>query len=456
MQNEERLKTLRETPVKKALIKLAVPSILTSLVGTIYNIVDTFFISQLHNTAMIAATTVALPITMIIQSVGDGIGAGSSSYVGRCLGSKDYSKTSKAVKTAMTMTIFTSLALIFLSLMNLNGILNFFSSEQEVIDYAYQYMFILVLGSFFAVLKQILSFLLRSEGDVQFPMVAILIGIFANMILDPIFMFEWGLNLQVKGAALATVFSQIISAVLMMVRICTKSQFVRWKFLDFGFDFESFKEILNLGIVVFIRSGLPSISYGMLAKSAGLFSTATVAAVGLAKKSMSFAMFVFLGLAQGYQPFASYNYGAKNKKRLLSALKISICFTMGYGFVMSFVFYFFGNSLMQIYTQELEVIAVGQSMMKGYACCMPILGVYEILAQNFQSLGKSKKSFLVSISRQGLFYIPFAYILPRLIGEIGIYITQPLTDWCTIILVLILSVDVFNEIKNMPDENAVA
>ena len=141
---------------------------------------------------MIAATTVALPITMIIQSVGDGIGAGSSSYVGRCLGSKDYSKTSKAVKTAMTMTIFTSLALIFLSLMNLNGILNFFSSEQEVIDYAYQYMFILVLGSFFAVLKQILSFLLRSEGDVQFPMVAILIGIFANMILDPIFMFEWG------------------------------------------------------------------------------------------------------------------------------------------------------------------------------------------------------------------------------------------------------------------------
>lgn len=449
MHKEERLTILRDLPVKKALIKLSVPSILTSLVGTIYNIVDTFFISQLHNTAMIAATTVALPITMLIQSIGDGIGAGSASYVGRCLGAKDYDKTSKAVRTALTLSIFTSLFLILLCSVNLSSILKFFSSEEDVIAYAYQYMLILIFGTFFAVLKQILSFLLRSEGDVKFPMFAILTGIFVNMILDPVFMFDWGLGMQVKGAALATVFAQAISALLMMFRLCIKSQFVRWKMFDFGFDLECFKEIMNIGIVVFIRSGLPSISYGLLAKSAGLFGTEMVAAVGLAKKSMSFAMFVFLGLAQGYQPFASYNYGAKNKKRLLEALKFSLLSTMFYGVLISFVFIRYGNQLMLVYTRDMEVVNIGQMMLRGYAMSMPILGLYEILAQNFQSLGKSRKSFVSSVSRQGLFYIPFAWFLPRAFGEIGIYMVQPLTDWCTIVLVLILSVGIFREIKQL-------
>lgn len=452
MQKEERLAILRDFPVKKALVRLSVPSVLTTLVGTIYNIVDTYFISQLNNTAMIAATTVALPITMIIQSVGDGIGVGSSSYVGRCLGSKDFSKTSKAVKTAMTLSVFASLLLSLVCSLNLMSILRFFTSEEEVIVYAHQYMLILILGTFFGVLKQILSFLLRSEGDVKFPMTAILIGIFANMILDPVFMFDWGLNLKVQGAALATVAAQAISTVLMMIRICTKSQAVRWKFLDFGLDMGCVKEIMNIGIVVFFRSGLPSISYGLLAKSAGLFGTAAVAAVGLAKKSMSFAMFVFLGIAQGYQSFASYNYGAKKKKRLLEALRLSVFFNLGYGLFAAFMFVFFGRQLMQIVTRDLSVVLIGQKMMIGYAVSMPVLGIYEILAQNFQALGKSRKSFISSVSRQLLFYVPFAWFLPRRLGEIGLYMVQPLTDWCTIILVLILSAGLFKEIKNLPDQ----
>ena len=451
MSQNNQLAILRDAPVSKALIHLAVPSITTTLVMTLHNLIDTICISYLKDNLMIAATTVALPIMVLIQAFGDGMGAGAGSYIGRLLGAKEEEKVERTVSTAMSMAAILSIIAIVISLTVLRQLVGLFTDDPGVLEYAYQYMQILTLGAVFAIFKQVCTYLLRSSGDVQFPMKTVLIEIVFNAILNPILMFDFGFGLKIRGAALATVLAQALSASLLFVRLVTHKTVIRWRIGDFKMDWISIKEIWNVGIAVLIRNGLPSLSYGLFAKSAGLFGTDYVAAAGIARKGQHIANFVVIGMGQGYQPFASFNYGAKNKHRLLEALKKSILFTTIYSCVMSLIFFVFPHVMLRIITPDVLLIETGQHLLRAYAVGIPVIGIYQILAGNFQAMGKGNLSFLTSILRQGIIYCPLIVLLPRMFGIPGFQMVQPLCDWISMIIVVVLSRQVIREINNMPE-----
>lgn len=448
MEKNRKLYILKEMPVHKALIYLAIPSILTSLVNTLHNIIDTMYISQLQDNAMIAATTVALPIVVISQAIGDGIGVGSGSYLGRLLGARNERNIAQTVESAITLTFIVSLIVYLLSLTVLRPAVFLFTDDLAIVGYAYDYLKILMTLSFFTISKQVLANMLRASGDVNFPMCSIVGSIFINILLNPIFMFDFGFGLKIQGAAIATMIAEAIAASLMFYRITRHHCLIRWN-LHFSLTMDSLREIFNIGIPVFIRNGLSSMSYGFFAKSVGLFGTDFVAASGIARKGEYFARFVIMGMAQGYQPFAAYNYGARNKQRLISSMKTAMGFGIIYGLCMGSFFFFFPHVFMSILTPDANLIELGKYMLVGYSFAIPVVAIYQICASNFQAMGKGKLSFFSSILRQGIVYCPLVTILPRVLGMNGMYIVQPIADWLSAIIVLILSKNIFEEIKNM-------
>ncbi len=449
MSKRNQVYILKEAPVTKALIHLSIPSITTSLVMTLHNLIDTIFISQLQDNAMIAATTVALPIMVLIQAIGDGIGAGSGSYVGRLLGAQDEHKIEDTVSTAMLLTLILSIFTLILSLTGIKQIVLLFTDDLNVANYAFLYMRVLMIGATFSIVKQVCSYLLRNSGDVSFPMKTVLLEIVVNTILNPILMFDFGFGLSIQGAALATIIAQGLSALLLLNRLLTHNTSIKWRFGNFRFNLDSFKEICNVGFPVFLRNGLPSLSYGLYAKSAGLFSTDFVAAAGIARRGQHLANFVIIGMSHGYQPFASYNYGAKNKKRLLEAMYKSFLFTTVYGIIMAIIFFTVPNLIISIITQDPSLILIGKDIVKAYAISMPILGIYQVLAGSFQACGKGKLSFWTSILRQGIIYCPMVIILPRLFGEVGFTLVQPICDWISMIIVCFFAKELIKEINQM-------
>ena len=384
MDKEQRISILRDAPVSKALFYLSMPAILTSLVNTLHNLIDTMYISQLHDNAMIAATTVALPVAVLAQAVGDGIGVGSASYLGRLLGAKDETNVEKLINTTLTLTFLASIIALGLSLTVLRPVVSLFTDDLMVAKHSYDYLLVLMSFAFFTISKQVLSHMLRASGDVNYPMVIIVLSIALNVVLNPFLMFDFGLGLKVQGAAVATIIAEAFASIMLFYRVLYKNELVKWKFAHFMICKDSIKEIVNVGIPVFIRNSLSSLSYGFFAKSAGMFGTDFLAASGIARKGEYFARFVIMGVAQGYQPFAAYNYGAKNKRRLIDGIKISLGFTLAYGLLMSSFFMFFPHVFMRLLTSDETLIELGKYVLIGYAFSIPMVAVYQIFAYNFQ------------------------------------------------------------------------
>ena len=423
-------------PVKQALIRLAVPSILASMVTTIYNIADTFFIGQLHNTAMIAATTVAMPIMMLTHAFGESIGVSAGSYISRQLGAGQRDQVSRIVQTTMTLVVLISIVLPILFITFLGPLLGMFGAEGDVTMYAAQYVTILLVFAFSQIIKLTIVHLLRAEGDVNFPMAAIFAGVVANLILDPIFMFDWGLNLGIAGAAWAT--AQGLSLVMLLGRLLFKAEAVRWNPRVWMLDKAAVQEILSLGVAVFARQALPSVTYSCLAMQASVYGTDFLAGIGIAKKCLNLVMFAIIGFAQGFQPFAAYNYGAGNRPRLKQALKSALTWVTVYGCFAAVFYITLAPQIVQIFSREAAVIEMGRMMLYGYAVSMPVVGAYNIAAVLLQALGEKRSAFFLSIARQGLFYIPIIWILPSLLGKLGIFMAQPCADYLTILTVIFL------------------
>ncbi len=449
MSSNKSISILRDAPVGKALWYLSLPAVLTTLVSTIHNLIDGIYVSSLNDNAMIAATTVALPVIVVSEAIGEGIGVGTASYLGRLLGAKDESKVERLIATSITLMFLVSIILLVATIVFLRPVISFFTTDPMVIKHSYDYLLILMCSSIFTISKQVVSNMLRAAGDVNYPMKIIISSIVVNIVLNPIFMFDFGFGLKIRGAAIATVLAEVFASFAMFYRLIFRDDVIKWKFGHFVLCINSIKEIINVGIPVFIRNGLSSISYGLFAKSSGMFGTDFLAASGLSRKGEYFSRFVIMGVAQGYQSFAAYNYGAKNKQRLMDGLKMALKFTIGYSFLMGGFFLFFPHVFMRILTSDANLIALGKNMLIGYAISVPFVAIYQILAYNFQALGKGKLSFITSVLRQGIVYCPLVTILPRLFGMTGMIIVQPICDLCSALVVLFLSRSIIKEIQAM-------
>lgn len=425
---------LSEEKVNKALVSLAIPSIIAMLTTAIYNFVDTLFVSMLRNTAMIAAVTVSFPMVMIMSAIGQGIGIGAGSLISRQLGRKDYPSVGRSVFTGMLMAIVFSALGMALLIGNLEVILPWFGATPDALDFSVRYAMWMIVGMSGIILNMTMNNILRSEGDVKFPMFAIMLGAGLNIILDPIFMFDWGLNLGLEGAAIATIVSQYISTTVLVIRLTNKDSAIRWKITRWLFDTKIAYEIFALGIALFFRQALVSFSMMFINSAAAKYGTNLVAAIGLAMRSMMIINYVLIGYAQGFQPFAGYNYGAKNFTRLKESIDLSVRWSTIFLVIMTAVLVMFARPIMSIFTTDTEVIYYGSRMFYAICLALPFMGFYQIHMVLFQSLGKAKEAFILSVARQGIFFLPMIWILPVFFAYNGILAAQPAADILTVIL----------------------
>lgn len=438
---------LESENVQKALLLLAVPSIIAMVTNAIYNFVDALFVGMLDNTAMLAAVTVTFPMVMIMGAIGQGLGIGAGSLIARQLGSKKEHLVSKTVYTVMFSAIVFSIIGSVLLIGNLDAILPWFGATPEALPFTIAYARWMIIGMIFTILNMTMSNLLRAEGDVRFPMIAIMSGAILNIFLDPIFMFEWGLNLGLEGAAIATIVSHILTTIMLFVRMFNKNSVLHFKALEWGFDTTMAKEIFSIGLVVFFRQALVSVALLLINFVASGYGTDIVASIGLVQRTNGLIIFVLIGYSQGLLPFAGYNYGAKNYDRLKKAIRYSTIFSTIMTLIASFIMIVFSKELLLLFTNDEMVIYYGSKMFFAIALGLPFVGYYFVVTILFQAFGKVKESFILSISRQGFFQMPLVLLLPIFFDYNGLFAALPLADVMTFFLTVYMARKLKQQLK---------
>ncbi len=437
--DENRKYLLGEENVQKALLLLAIPSIIGMVTNGVYNFVDALFVGMLDNTAMLAAVTVTFPMVMIMGAIGQGLGVGAGALISRQLGSKRFDQVPKSVFTVMFSAIVLSIVGSYLLIANLEELLPYFGATADALEYSVVYAKWMIIGMISTILNMTMSTMLRAEGDVKFPMFAIMTGALLNIVLDPIFMFEWGLNLQLDGAAIATVLAHFVTTFLLFYRLFDKNSALRFNPFKWNFDIKIAFEIFAMGIVVFFRQALVSLSFLFINFVAARYGTDIVASIGLVQRTNGLVIYVLIGYSQGLLPFVGYNYGAHNYDRIKKAIRYSTIWASIFTILSATIMFFFAQELVMLFTMDETVIYYGKKMFYAIAIGLPFVGYYQVVTILFQAVGKVKESFILSISRQGFFLLPLIYFLPKLWDYNGLFAATPIADFLALFLAILLT-----------------
>lgn len=443
---------MEKESIQEVLLKLAVPAIIAMLINAVYNIVDTIFVGMLDNTSAIAAVSIVYPLFMFIGAIGTMFGAGGASYLSRLLGEKKKTEADKTLTSTIIVGCIFSLFFTVISIIFLDEFLLMYGATETTMPYAKDYGYIIVLGSIFTIGTAIMSNTIRAEGNSRYSMIATCIGGVINIILDPIFMFKF--DMGIKGAAIATVISQIISFIFLLRYYYSKKSYIRLSFKFLKPTFNMFFEILKIGIPIFATQVLASFALGFMNLGAKPYGDVAVAAMGIVFRVMSIGFYIVFGIGQGFQPVAGYNYGARNFTRLKEATRISIKWSTIAAVIISILFIIFAEGFMIIFTRDKEVIKIGVKSFRAASILFPLFGFVNTYAVLFQALGKAGGSFILSISRQGIFYIPLMYILPKFMGLHGVIFCQTAADGLAFIETLIMAIWLNKVLKNEMEEEA--
>ncbi|HGG0417152.1 TPA: MATE family efflux transporter [Clostridium sporogenes] len=437
---------MEKESISKVLLKLSVPAIIAMLINAIYNIVDTMFVGMLNNTSAIAAVSIVYPLFMFIGAIGVMFGAGGASYLSRLLGEKKKKEADKTLTSTIIIGCIFSLIFTVISIIFLDEFLLMYGATETTMPYAREYGYTIVLGAIFTIGTGIMSNTIRAEGNSKYSMIATCIGGVINIILDPIFMFKFGMG--IKGAAVATVISQLVSFIFLLRYYYSKKSYIKLGIKFFKPTFNMFFEILKIGIPIFVTQVLASFALGFMNLGAKPYGDAAVAAMGIVFRVMSIGFYIVFGIGQGFQPVAGYNYGAKNFTRLKEAVKLSIKWSIISGIVISILFIVFAEGCMLIFTRDREVINIGIKAFRAASLLFPLFGYVNTYAVLYQALGKALGAFILSISRQGIFYIPLIFILPKFIGLEGVIFCQTAADGLAFIETFIMAIWLNKSLKN--------
>lgn len=442
---EQRASMMGEEAIPKVLWKLALPAIMGMLINAIYNIVDTYFIGLLNNTSAIGAVSVVLPIFLLIGASGQMFGVGAASYISRLLGRKDIARAERTAATAFFSSLLWSLLITILGLIFLKPILVTFGATETILIYARDYAAVLLGGSCFTIMNMTLNNLIRAEGNARYSMYAIMFGAFLNIILDPLFIFYLGWG--VRGAAYATVLAQGLSFLFLICYYLKGASQVRISIFSFSFSRDIYSQIFRVGVPTLIRQSLTSLSLGFINAAASLYGDAALASIGISFRIISIVIFVLLGYFQGFQPLASYNYGAGNMERLLESIRISLLRTSIFMILSTVVLASLAQPFLSAFSQDPEVIRIGVKTIRAVVLFFPFLGFQFLYMVLFQALGRGREALILALARQGLFLLPAILLLPRFFGLDGVIFSQPTADFLTLLVTLYLSLRLHRELE---------
>lgn len=423
-------------PIPRAYFKMALPVVLSMLVSLVYNMVDTWFIAQTQNTALVAGVSLCAPMFTLMVAMGDIFGLGGSSLISRLLGQGEEKRVRHVSAFCSYGAIIWGVLVGALMLIFRQPILRLLGASSDTMDSATDYFCYLALGAPAIIFTLVPSNILRTEGMAVASMVGSITGTVVNIILDPIFIF--GLNMGAGGAALATVLSNVVSAVLLIVLLVTKSQRLSVRPGDCSVQGKELREILVIGVPASITNLMQSFAMTLTNRFLLPYGTENVAALGIALKVNMIVMLIMVGFAFGAQPLLGYNYGANNRERLRGILTFDVLVQLVFSVVMTVVFLIFAPQIIRIFMSDSGVIQAGSRILRCMVISMPLMGIILVCTTLFQAAGKAMPAFLLSISRQGVALLLCMVVLSAVFGFYGVILAQAAADVVSVILALVL------------------
>lgn len=444
--NDKATLELGTKPVGKLLMQYSLPAIIAMTASSLYNMVDSIFIGQGVGPMAISGLALTFPFMNLAVAFGAGVGVGASSCISVKLGQKDYKTAQQVLGNTVTLNLIIGIAFSIVSLLFLDPILYFFGASEQTLPYARDYMVIILLGNVFSHMYFGMNGVLRAAGKPRQAMYATIFTVVLNTILDPIFIYP--MNLGIQGAAYATILSQVLALVWQMRIFSNKNELLHLRRGIYRLKKSIVENILAIGlspfsmnvcaciVVIFINKGLLQYS-GDLA----------VGAYGIANKVCFIFVMVNMGLNQGMQPIAGYNYGAMKFDRLMQVLKLAViagtCITTC-GFLVA---EFIPGPCARLFTTDPELICLSVNGMRIMMAAFVLVGSQMVITNFFQSIGKAKISMFLSLSRQMIFLLPMLLLLPLFLGVDGIWWAMPISDTIAEIVAVVMMMTYMRKFK---------
>ncbi len=430
MNDNELMKTM---PVPQAVAKMAIPSIISSLVTVVYNMADTFFVGQTGDPLQVAAVSLTNPIFILFMAFANMFGMGGSAAASIAMGENN-KKRMKQVSAFINIRFRSASALSLPPCWSCSSqpILGIFGANAETYDLAKGYVFHISYGAPFIIWSAAASFVVRSEGSSREAMIGSMIGTVANIVLDPIMIS--GLHMGAAGAAIATTIGNVMASAYYLWYFVKKSPNFSILPKDFSLENRLAATVCSCGLPTAIFSMLMSLSTIILNQILVAYGNAPVAAIGIVFKANMFITFLQMGLANGVQPLLGYNFGSGDTKRFHAVESYTKKCCLIVGILATALFFFFRRPIIQMFINDEEVIQCGVRMLVAYMLSGPVIGILFVNMNCMQSAGKALPATILSILRQGVLLIPILYLLNGLFGLNGVIFGQALTDYIAVVL----------------------
>ena len=456
---KKQFEKMTKTRIPRLIIGLGIPTTLSMMVTSLYNLADTYFVSLIGNDAVTAAVSNLLALMSIIQAIGFTYGMGSGSIISRLLGKRDRDGANRVASSSFFIALLSGLLITSIGFIFLTPLMRLFgSSSAETLSYSKQYARWILTAAPFMCMSFVMNNVLRAEGKAVLSMIGLIVGALVNVALDPILIFSAGLG--VTGAALATCISQFVSFSVLLVMFLSGKTIVRLKVRAISRKFAVYGDVIATGFPSFCRQILASLCTVFLNRAAFTYGgDAAQAALGVVQKVFMLAFSLSLGIGQGYQPVLGYNYSAKRFDRVKAAYLFTLGFSTAIMCVFASVCAICSPLLMRMFSLSEKATQIGSLTLRLQCIAMPLLPLNFMASVTFQAVGSRAIAFVLSVSRQGLFYIPAVLILPRWKGLIGVQSSQMVSDIFAFLFAIPFTILFFRSLdklkKNDENEKAV-
>ncbi|WP_026451207.1 MATE family efflux transporter [Aequorivita capsosiphonis] len=414
-------------PIGSLLIKQAVPASIGILVMSLNILVDTIFVGNWIGSIAIAAINVVLPISFFISALGMAIGIGGSSIISRALGSNTKPRALKTFGNQITLTLLLTTAMVVFGLVFINELIPAFGGKGDIFDPAKIYYRIVLYGVPLLALCMMGNSVIRAEGKPKFAMIAMIIPSVGNLVLDYVFINL--MDMGMAGAAWATTLSYGLCFLYVLYFFLSGKSELKISIPHLGLNLSVLKEMSALGGVTLARQAVVSVTYLLMNNILfDIGGEASIASYGIIARMLMFALFPVLGVTQGFLPIAGYNYGAHKFERVRESINKAILYAGALAFIIFVLIMIFPAAIVSVFTDDPEILSKTPQYMRWVFAAIPVIAIQLIGSAYFQAIGKAVPALLLTLTRQGFFFIPLIFILPHYFGELGVWISFPAAD----------------------------
>lgn len=425
---------LAEMKPSKAIVRLAIPATLALLAKAVYNIVDTAYIGMLGSDTALAAVGVTLPLLLIMVSLENIFAAGAAVLAGRQLGAGDKKGANTTVSTVVGLSVLIGVFLCVGGILCMEPMLRAFGASDAVLPQAKEYALWMFIAALANLPAQSLNCAARAESSVKISSIAVISGAALNVILDPVFMFDWGLGMGVEGASLATTVSQFVTFLILawfygsgrsMIKISPKFLKLSGKLVG---------TVTMIGIPTAVIQICLAVATSMTNIAAKQLPDADliIAAYGVVQRLVLIGCYVVMGFMQGYQPVAAYAFGGKNQERFHDSVRFALRGSLVLTILVGVAYVLLAQPLILLFNRNPAIVEYGSRLLISQVALYPAFGLCYMMTITYQTIGASRYGLFLSVIRQGLFYVPLILLLPGLMGMAGMYLAQPVADVLTL------------------------